>query len=256
LEKAGNFAAIPGMGVQGQLADRRALALGNAAFMTQQGVAVPAALETQAQNHRTQGASVMYLAVDSALAGLLVVSDPIKPSTPAALAMLKKAGLRVIMASGDALATARSVADRLGLDEVHGDMNPANKLALVEQLQKQGHIVAMAGDGINDAPALVQANVGIAMGSGADVAMNSAPITLVKGDLRAIATARTLSQHTVINMKQNLAFALLYNALGIPLAAGVLYPYTGWLLSPMIAALAMSLSSVSVIANALRLRRS
>jgi Cu+-exporting ATPase len=182
------------------------------------------------------------------------VSDPIKATTPEALAALRRAGLRVVMATGDGLTTAKAVGQSLGIDEVHGEVKPADKLKLVEQLQAQGRVVAMAGDGINDAPALARADVGIAMGTGTDVAMNSAQLTLVKGDLRGIATARALSQATVGNMKQNLGFAFVYNALGVPLAAGVLFPFTGWLLSPMIAALAMSLSSASVIANALRLR--
>jgi Cu+-exporting ATPase len=212
------------------------------------------ALKTQAEALRAEGASVMHLAVDGKLAGLLAVSDPVKTTTPEALKALHDAGLRVVMATGDGLTTARAVGKRLGIDEVHGEVKPADKLKLVEKLQAEGRIVAMAGDGINDAPALAKANVGIAMGTGTDVAMNSAQITLVKGDLRGIATAIALSHATVANMKQNLGFAFVYNTLGVPLAAGVLFPFTGWLLSPMIAALAMSLSSASVISNALRLR--
>ena len=253
LDKPEGFESSSGIGVRGQIGGK-ALALGNAALMAQ--VGVPAdALTTQAEALRAEGASVMFLAFDGALAGLLAVSDPVKASTTEALATLRATGMRVIMATGDGLTTAKAIAARLGIDEVHGEVKPADKLALVEKLQREGCIVAMAGDGINDAPALARADVGVAMGTGTDVAMNSAQVTLVKGDLRGIATARVISNETIANMKQNLGFAFVYNALGVPLAAGVLFPFTGWLLSPMIAALAMSLSSVSVISNALRLRR-
>jgi Cu+-exporting ATPase len=252
LAKPEQFDSESGIGVRGSV-EGKALALGNTALMDQLGVKVDA-LKAQAEELRGQGASVMHLAVEGQLAGLLAVSDPIKATTLDALDSLRKSGLRIVMATGDGLTTARAVGQRLGIDEVHGEVKPADKLAMVERLQKEGRVVAMAGDGINDAPALARADVGIAMGTGTDVAMNSAQLTLVKGDLRGIAAARALSVATVANMKQNLGFAFVYNALGVPLAAGVLFPFTGWLLSPLIAALAMSLSSASVITNALRLR--
>ena len=252
LAKPEQFDSGSGIGVRGQV-EGKALALGNTTLMDQLGVKVDA-LTAQAETLRGTGASVMHLAVDGQLAGLLAVSDPVKATSADALNSLRAAGLRIVMATGDGLTTAQAVGKRLGIDEVHGEVKPADKLALVEKLQAEGRVVAMAGDGINDAPALARADVGIAMGTGTDVAMNSAQLTLVKGDLRGIAAARALSEATVANMKQNLGFAFVYNALGVPLAAGVLFPFTGWLLSPMIAALAMSLSSASVITNALRLR--
>ena len=195
------------------------------------------------------------LAVDGRLAGLLAVADPIKDSTAEALASLTAAGIRIVMASGDGIGTAQAVAKQLGITEVYGEVQPADKPALVVRLQKQGRKVAMAGDGTNDAPALAQADVGIAVGTGTDVAMHSAQVTRIKGDLRGTATARALSNATMANMRQNLGFAFVYNVLGVPLAAGILFPWTGWLLSPMVAALAMSLGSASVTTNALRLRQ-
>ena len=246
------FESASGIGVRGFVGGRR-LALGNTALMQADGIDL-SMLSADAERLRGRGASVMHLAVDGRLVGLLAVSDPIKASTPEALDRLREEGIRIVMATGDGWTTARAVAAELGIDEVIGEVRPADKVAVVQRLQAAGRKVAMAGDGINDAPALAQADIGIAMGTGTDVAMNAGHVTLVKGDLRAIARARILSGQTVRNMRENLGFALVYNALGVPIAAGVLYPVLGLLLSPVIAAVAMSLSSVSVVTNALRLR--
>ena len=211
-------------------------------------------LHSLAEDLKKTGASVIYLGINKKLAGILVISDPIKESTAKAILDLKLSGIKIVMLTGDGLTTAKAIGLKLSIDEVYGEAKPEDKLMLVQNFQKKGNIVAMAGDGINDAPALAKADIGIAMGTGTDVAMNSAQITLIKGDLRGIVIARNLSIATVRNMKQNLAFAFIYNAVGIPIAAGLFYPFTGYLLSPMIAAVAMSFSSTSVIFNALRLR--
>ncbi len=251
LASVEDFDSLTGLGVRGTV-EGRTLLLGNAALMADHHISLQL-LHADAGRLREAAASVMFLAVDGTLAGLIAVADPIKASTAEAIAQLHRDGLRIVMATGDGTATAEAVARELGLDEVHGEMRPADKAELIRALQAQGRTVAMAGDGINDAPALASANVGIAMGNGTDVAMSSAQVTLVKGDLRGILRARQLSSASVRNMRQNLGFAFLYNGLGIPVAAGVLYPL-GITMSPMLAAVAMSLSSVSVISNALRLR--
>ncbi|NMG76969.1 heavy metal translocating P-type ATPase [Aromatoleum diolicum] len=254
LSKPETFESSSGIGVHGTVEGRKVV-LGNSALMDDEDVTWNA-LAGQAEALRLEGASVMMLAVDGIAVGLVAVADPVKATTAEALDELRAHGIgRIVMATGDGLTTARAVGKRLGIDEVLGEVKPKDKDDLVAKLQAEGRIVAMAGDGINDAPALARADVGIAMGTGTDVAMSSAQLTLVKGDLRGIAAARRISVATVRNMHQNLAFAFVYNALGVPLAAGLLYPFTGLLLSPMVAALAMSASSVSVVTNALRLRR-
>jgi Cu+-exporting ATPase len=253
LASADRFESLTGKGVTG-LVDGRQVALGNKALMDELGVDVRE-LTGQAELLRADGQTVMFVAADNSPVGLVGVADPIKESTPAAIEWLHREGVRLVMLTGDSRATADAVARKLRIDRVVAEVLPDQKVHVVKQLQKEGGVVAMAGDGINDAPALAQAQVGIAMGTGTDVAMESAGVTLVKGDLRGIVRARRLSRETMRNIKQNLFFAFVYNALGVPIAAGVLYPVFGLLLSPMLAAAAMSFSSLSVIANALRLRQ-
>jgi Cu+-exporting ATPase len=231
----------------------RTVLLGNRALMETNGLDV-AGLASHADGLRVEGQTVMYVAIEGKLAGLVGVADPIKASTPEAIATLHAEGVRIVMLTGDNRVTAQAVAHRLGIDQVVADVLPTQKAEEVKRLQAAGHVVAMAGDGINDAPALAQAQVGIAMGTGTDVAMESAGVTLVRGDLRGIARARKLSRATMANIRQNLFFAFVYNVLGIPIGAGLLYPLWGIVLSPVMAAAAMALSSVSVITNALRLR--
>jgi Cu+-exporting ATPase len=250
---AESFESRTGAGVVGRV-EGHALALGNRRLLEELGVKAEG-LNESAEAFRADGATVLFAAIDGKAAGLLAVIDPIKPSTPEAVRRLHEEGLRLVMVTGDSRTTAEAVAGKLGLDEVIAEVRPEQKVEIVRRLQSEGRIVAMAGDGINDAPALAQANVGIAMGTGTDVAIESADVTLVKGDLTGIVRARRLSDATIRNIKQNLFFAFLYNALGVPVAAGVLYPFFGILLSPIIAAAAMSFSSVSVVGNALRLRR-
>ena len=252
LAEGSGFDAIPGKGVLGRV-EGREVALGNQPLLEALGVD-PGELSEGAERLRAEGATVMFVVIDRKAAGLIGVADPIRPTTPGALEALRAAGLRIVMLTGDSSTTAVVVAGKLGIDEIHAEVLPEQKKEVVEGLQAAGRIVAMAGDGINDAPALARADVGVAMGTGADVAVESAGITLVKGDLTGLVRARRLSEATMRNIRQNLFFAFVYNALGVPIAAGVLYPLTGLLLSPMIAAAAMSLSSVSVIGNALRLR--
>jgi P-type Cu+ transporter len=252
LLEASDFDSITGEGVHGRV-DGREVALGNQRLMESLQVD-PGALAERAEMQRVEGETVMFVAVDGRMAGLVCVADPIKETTSGALEALRKEGLRIVMLTGDNRTTAEAVAKKVGIEEIQAEVLPERKNEVVRRLQEEGKVVAMAGDGINDAPALAQADIGIAMGTGADVAMESAGITLVKGDLRGLVRARRLSEATMRNIKQNLFFAFVYNAVGVPIAAGVLYPFIGLLLSPIIAAAAMSLSSVSVIGNALRLR--
>ena len=253
LEHVSDFRSLTGRGVIGTVGGQSA-ALGNRPLMEELHVSL-GRLDDEAERLRRDGQTVMFLAIDGKPAGILGVADPIKPTTPEAIQALHASGLQIVMVTGDSRTTAEAVARRLGIDEVEAEVLPERKIEIIRRLQAQGRTLAMAGDGVNDAPALAQANVGIAMGTGTDVAIESAGVTLVKGDLRGIVRARRLSQATMHNIRQNLFFALVYNALGVPIAAGVLYPIFGLLLNPMIAAAAMSFSSVSVIANALRLRR-
>ena len=253
LVQSSQFQSVTGKGVTGEV-DGHKVTLGNAALLQDLGIDNEN-LSKQADEQRHNGSTVMLIAIDGQAAGFIAVADPVKASTPEAIRALDSAGIRVVMLTGDSVTTASAVAGRLGIEQVHAEVLPEQKAKLVKQLQDEGHIVAMAGDGINDAPALAQAHAGIAMGTGTDVAMESAGITLVKGDLLGILRARRLSQFTMRNIRQNLFFAFFYNSVGIPIAGGLLYPFFGILLSPMIAAAAMSFSSVSVITNALRLRR-
>lgn len=248
----GPFNSFTGFGVKGEV-DGHEITIGNAAFLQKQNIQESAAFEKQAHELQLQGNTILHIAVDDRLAGIAAVSDPIKPTTRSAIETLHKQGLRIIMVTGDNERTAQAIAKRLGIDQVHAGVPPTEKHAYIQRLKQEGHQVAMAGDGINDAPALAAADVGIAMGTGTDVAIESAGITLVKGDLEGIVRAIELSRATMKNIRQNLFFAFIYNSLGVPIAAGLLYPWTGWLLNPMIASAAMSLSSVSVVINALRL---
>jgi Cu+-exporting ATPase len=248
-----DFQSVTGHGVTGTV-DGRSVVLGNEKLLADKRIEL-GDLGQRAATLRQEGQTVMFLAVDGRAAGLLGVADPVKASTPEAIEMLHQAGIRIVMLTGDNRQTAEAVARKLGIDEIRAEVLPQQKADEVKRLQTQGRIVAMAGDGVNDAPALAQANVGIAMGTGTDVAMESAAVTLVKGDLRGIARARLLSRATMRNIRQNLFFAFVYNSLGVPVAAGVLYPFVGLLLSPIFASAAMTFSSVSVITNALRLRR-
>jgi P-type Cu+ transporter len=244
---------VTGKGVAGKVGGRT-VSLGNAAMMRDQGIAL-GNLEIQADALRRDGATALFAAIDGKPGGVIAVADPIKASTPEALDKLRQDGVHIVMLTGDNRTTAEAVARQLGIDDVEAEVLPEDKNQIVKRLKAQGRVVAMAGDGVNDAPALAEADVGVAMGTGTDVAIQSAGVTLVKGDLAGIARARALSRATMANIRQNLVLAFIYNALGVPVAAGIFYPFFVWTLSPIIAAAAMALSSVSVIGNALRLRR-
>jgi len=254
LSTPSEFRAIPGGGVEGFVSGKRVVA-GTRRFLREQGIENPGEPQASDARQDSSAATPVYIAVDGRPVGVILLSDRIKPSAPEAIRALRADGIRLVMLTGDRRAVAAMVASELGIDDVEAEVQPQQKAEIVKRLREQGRIVAMAGDGINDAPALAAADVGIAMGTGTDVAIESAGITLLKGDLRGIVRARRLSRATIRNIRQNLAFAFLYNSLGIPIAAGVFYPFFGWLLSPMLASAAMSFSSVSVIANALRLRK-
>ena len=253
LHAVADFQSVTGKGVSGKV-DGKAVSIGNRKLLESLNID-PGALDERAASLRAEGQTVMFVTIENKPAGLIGVADPIKESTPEAIRQLHEEGLKVVMLTGDNKVTAEAVARKLGIDRVTAEVLPEQKTEVIKHLQAEGRVVAMAGDGINDAPALAQAQVGIAMGTGTDIAMESAGVTLVKGDLRGIVRARRLSRATMRNIRQNLFFAFIYNALGVPIAAGVLYPFFGLLLSPMIAAAAMSFSSVSVVTNALRLNR-
>jgi Cu+-exporting ATPase len=253
LQRVLGFDSPAGKGAIGMV-ERKRVVLGNAKFLAELGIATDA-LASEAERLRRNGATAIFVAIDGKLAGAIAIADPVKATTPAALDALRRDGLRIVMLTGDNRTTAQAVAERLGITEVEAEVLPDHKSDVVARLRREGRVVAMAGDGVNDAPALAAADVGIAIGTGTDVAMESAGVTLIKGDLVGIVRARTLSEAVMRNIRQNLFFAFCYNAAGVPIAAGVLYPIFGILLSPVIAAAAMALSSVSVVGNALRLRR-
>ena len=252
MEEVADFSSVTGKGVVGKVGGRM-VSLGNAKMMRDQGI-VLGDLEMRADEFRREGATALFAAIDGKPGGVIAVADPIKASTPQALETLRADGVRIVMLTGDNRTTAEAVARRLGIDDVEAEVLPEDKNQIVRRLKAQGRVVAMAGDGVNDAPALAEADIGVAMGTGTEVAIQSAGVTLVKGDLAGIARARVLSRATMRNIRQNLFLAFVYNALGVPIAAGVFYPFFGWTLSPIIAAAAMALSSVSVVGNALRLR--